>query len=343
MEFPPSLRDSALEGRSRDESPDLGRFNALEYGRKGMSRVAAWFVAFVVLMGIGSYGAHADPAHEHGVSAGTQAGQAPHDGAHDDHMSESADLPEAWAALGATRDAISAALESGALSDIHAKTEPLPATAERLLELSPGLPADKRARVAGAVKQVARVAAALHEAADKGDAARTRSELGRLEGLLQLIAAQYPAGALDSMSHHDHGAQRGAAESGQSAGAHSHSHAERPAGAVDAAPQATIHVRALDPFRFEPTSLTVEAGIPTRIELENAGAAEHSLVVKTPDGKQDWVHLHALGGTTVSDTFRLDQPGTYSVLCTLPGHTEGGMVGRLVVAARKGAESQPHH
>ncbi|RIL07216.1 MAG: hypothetical protein DCC71_03715 [Proteobacteria bacterium] len=121
-----------------------------------MSWVAAWFLTFVILMGIGSYGAHADPTHEHGVSAGTHASQARHDGAHDDHMSESADLPGAWAALRATRDGISADVESGALSDIHAKTEPLPAAAERLLDLSPDLPADKRARVAGAVKQVAR-------------------------------------------------------------------------------------------------------------------------------------------------------------------------------------------
>ncbi|RIL07215.1 MAG: hypothetical protein DCC71_03710 [Proteobacteria bacterium] len=145
------------------------------------------------------------------------------------------------------------------------------------------------------------------------------------------------------MPHHDRGAHHGAAESGQAAGPHSHSHAERPAGAVDAVPQATIHVRALDPFRFEPTNLTIEAGIPTRIELGNAGAAEHSLVVKTPDGTQDWVHLHAAGGATASDTFRLDQPGTYSVLCTIPGHMEGGMVGQLVVAARRRAENQPQH
>ena len=80
----------------------------------------------------------------------------------------------------------------------------------------------------------------------------------------------------------------------------------------------------------------IRAGVPTRIELANVGATEHSLVVRTPDGERDWVHLHAPPGATEAATYQLDQAGTYPVLCTIPGHTEGGMIGELVVKAGHG-------
>ncbi len=108
---------------------------------------------------------------------------------------------------------------------------------------------------------------------------------------------------------------------------------ERPAGVVDATPQATVRVQAFDLLRFEPKRFEVQAGVPTRIELENVGVVEHSLVVKTPGGEQDWVHLHVPPGVTEAATYQLDEPGTYPVLCAIPGHTEGGMIGVLVVLA----------
>ena len=73
-----------------------------------------------------------------------------------------------------------------------------------------------------------------------------------------------------------------------------------------------------------------------------AGHAEHTLVVKTPDGKQDWVHLHVPPRVTEAATYQLDEPGTYPVLCTIPGHTEGGMIGELVVLAGR-APAHSHH
>ena len=87
-------------------------------------------------------------------------------------------------------------------------------------------------------------------------------------------------------------------------------------------------------FGFEPSTLELRAGVPTRIELDNRGAAvEHSLLVRAPAGG-DWIHLHAAAKGSDSATFRIDTPGTYEVLCTIPGHTEAGMVGKLVVAAK---------
>ena len=105
-------------------------------------------------------------------------------------------LTGAWTALMAARDAIASDVEAGALAKIHAKAGPLPKLVAALLEQSGDLDAGKRTRVEGAAKQVARVADALHVAADRGDANRTRKELSRLDGLLELIRAQYSAGTL---------------------------------------------------------------------------------------------------------------------------------------------------
>ncbi len=254
--------------------------------------------------------------------------EAGHSGEHEGHgvsTPQAKSLAAAWTALMAARDAIAGDVESGALGDVHAKAETLAKLVAALVEQSGDLDAGKRARVEGAAKQLTRVGDALHVAADRGDADRTRKELGRLDGLLELIRAQYAAGALDAAdSHEGHSAAPGHAPA-------VHAHRQPAAGVVAATPQATIHIYASDPLRFEPKRIEVQAGVPTRIELENTGAVEHSLVVKTPDGAQDWVHLHVPPGATEAATYQLDEPGTYPVLCTIPGHTEGGMIGELVV------------
>jgi len=248
---------------------------------------------------------------------------------HESSAGAPSDLAGAWSALQSARDAIAADVESGALGEVHSKAEPLPERVADLIAQSGDLDAAKRARVEGAAKQVARVADALHDAADAGNAEQTRKELTRLDRLLELIRAQYPAGAFPKESsehHHDH-----SQVSGHEHGAHAHSHAQPPAGIVNLPPSATVHVRAVDTLRFEPTEIAVQAGVPTRIELENLGAVEHSLVVKTPDGDRDWVHLHAAGGVTAAATYQLNEPGRYQILCTIPGHREAGMIGELVV------------
>jgi hypothetical protein len=124
-----------------------------------------------------------------------------HSGGHGGATPAPASLAGAWTALMAARDAIAGDVESGALGNVHARAESLPKLVAALLEHSEDLDAGKRMRVEGAAKQVTRVADALHVAADRGDAARTRKELSGLDGLLQLIRAQYPAAALDAGSH----------------------------------------------------------------------------------------------------------------------------------------------
>ena len=151
--------------------------------------------------------ASADSGH---AQKNDSASEGEHLGVHGDLHGTSppqpASLAGAWTALMAARDAIAGDVESGALGGVHEKAEPLPGLVAALLEESGDLDASKRTRVEGAAKQVTRVAAALHVAADGGDAARTRKELSGLDGLLELIRAQYPSGVLDADVHEGHSA-----------------------------------------------------------------------------------------------------------------------------------------
>jgi len=236
-----------------------------------------------------------------------------------------------WAELRGVRHAIAADVEATRLGEIHAQSERLVPLANTLLAGSKDLAPDKRARVESAVKQLPKVADALHDAADQGSSEATRRQLQRLDGLLELIRAQYspealtpPAASISGQdpAMHDH-AHGGSAAPG-------HTHTERPLAAVDAPPVASLVVRAAE-FSFEPRRLELRAGQPTRVELENDGAIEHALVVEAPDGAGDWIHLDARAHGKDAATFQLDRPGTYPLLCTVPGHEEFGMIGTLVV------------
>jgi uncharacterized cupredoxin-like copper-binding protein len=224
----------------------------------------------------------------------------------------------AWAELRGARDAIAADVEAGRLKEIHAKSERLAPLGKTLIEHSADLAPDKRLRAEAALKQLPRVADSLHEAADAGDAAATLRELGRLDGLLELIRAQYPAEALvpPAAPHAGH--------------SQVHQHAEKPLAQVEEPAQVSLRVQASE-FDFQPRTLALSAGQPTRIEFANGGVTEHSLVVKAPDGASDWIHLHAGPDQVDAGTYRIDQPGEYPLLCTIPGHTEAGMVGLVVV------------
>ena len=48
-------------------------------------------------------------------------------------------------------------------------------------------------------------------------------------------------------------------------------------------------------------------------------------------GAGDWIHLHAQAHGTDVGTYEVDRAGVYPLLCTIPGHTEAGMVGELAV------------
>ena len=86
---------------------------------------------------------------------------------------------------------------------------------------------------------------------------------------------------------------------------------------------------AADPteIAFDTTTLNSKPGKVT-IDFNNPSALEHNVAIEK-DGKQfAQSETIAEGKTSVSADLA---PGTYTFLCTVPGHAEAGMEGTLTV------------
>jgi uncharacterized cupredoxin-like copper-binding protein len=96
-------------------------------------------------------------------------------------------------------------------------------------------------------------------------------------------------------------------------------------------------------FFDDDRTLTVRAGSIVELEVTNNDPIDHELIVGNDD-----VHTRHAGGTErfhppvpgevsvgAGDTgltfYELDEPGTYDVVCHLPGHAEYGMVTEIRV------------
>jgi plastocyanin len=92
---------------------------------------------------------------------------------------------------------------------------------------------------------------------------------------------------------------------------------------------ATTLLLAADPAQiaFDTTSLSAKAGEVT-IDLNNPAALEHNVAIEQ-DGQEIATSATVTEGkTSVSADL---EPGTYTFLCTVPGHAEAGMEGTLTV------------
>lgn len=99
---------------------------------------------------------------------------------------------------------------------------------------------------------------------------------------------------------------------------------------------------ALDDFSFAPAVVSASAGTDVTITASNIGGIQHSWVlldegeeVTTTAGITDDRILAATSdldpGTSESITFTAPAPGTYQIVCQVPGHTEAGMTGTFEV------------
>lgn len=110
-----------------------------------------------------------------------------------------------------------------------------------------------------------------------------------------------------------------------------------------------VTVAASDLLAFEPATITVKAGQPVRVVLENeentalhdfsvesmpvsdvmAGGDEHAHG-ETSDFA---VHVAAEAGNNGEVMFTPEEPGEYEFFCSVPGHREAGMTGTIIVEA----------
>ena len=102
----------------------------------------------------------------------------------------------------------------------------------------------------------------------------------------------------------------------------------KPEAGAKGGPGGTLMLAA-DPTQiaFDTTTLTSKPGKVT-IDFDNPAALEHNVAIEQ-DGKHIAIsETLAEGKTSVSADLA---PGTYTFLCTVPGHAEAGMEGTLTV------------
>jgi len=92
--------------------------------------------------------------------------------------------------------------------------------------------------------------------------------------------------------------------------------------------------------RFIPATITVDSA--TTVELRNDGAVVHTWTVLAEpieaEAELSQATTLAEGRVDAGQSVRIDisalGPGTYQVVCVIPGHISAGMVGELIVTEK---------
>jgi plastocyanin len=104
---------------------------------------------------------------------------------------------------------------------------------------------------------------------------------------------------------------------------------------------ASLSFEGTDSLQFNPATASVPAGSEVTVTFNNAGALEHSWTLVGSDADVATVtDANAInsastgtvaGGASDTVSFTAPAAGTYTYVCTVPGHAAGGMVGTLTV------------
>ncbi len=81
-------------------------------------------------------------------------------------------------------------------------------------------------------------------------------------------------------------------------------------------------------YSFHPKNIPIQPNEEITFTLMNLGSQEHDFVIK-----EAGVHIHTFPGTTNSQSVIFSEPGIYQAICSLPNHTEAGMVTTITVSS----------
>jgi uncharacterized cupredoxin-like copper-binding protein len=108
----------------------------------------------------------------------------------------------------------------------------------------------------------------------------------------------------------------------------------------------TVKVDMSDKLRFTPASLTIKQGETVKFVVKNSGKLMHEMVLGTmqelkehaavmlkhPTMEHDEPYMaHVAPGKTETMVWQFTKAGEFYFGCLVPGHFEGGMVGKLSV------------
>ncbi|MEK6720588.1 MAG: cupredoxin domain-containing protein [Chloroflexota bacterium] len=85
-------------------------------------------------------------------------------------------------------------------------------------------------------------------------------------------------------------------------------------------------------MRFAPSQIYAKVGVPITVRLSNVGNVRHDLAfpsVSMPN--LQGIETNLGPGESGTITLRFDEAGTYTFICTLPGHAASGMTGAVFV------------
>ena len=108
----------------------------------------------------------------------------------------------------------------------------------------------------------------------------------------------------------------------------------------------TVRIGMSDALRFTPSTVRVKLGQTVKFIVGNGGRQLHEMVLGTPEELKEHAELmkkfpdmehddaniaHVKPGAKGEIVWQFDKPGEYEFACLVPGHYEGGMVGKVIV------------
>ncbi|MBW3588721.1 MAG: cupredoxin domain-containing protein [Actinobacteria bacterium] len=96
--------------------------------------------------------------------------------------------------------------------------------------------------------------------------------------------------------------------------------------APEPSPGASEVVITAKEFLFAPREIKVKRGETVNLVLDNRGEAFHTLTIEKLD-----FQIETEGGRRASGALTADRSGSFTVICSVPGHEEAGMRATLIV------------